>query len=79
MAALLVVMLSGFPLGFLVSSYIIIFLVWLGFGSPEARALDYIVGWLISASIGYLQWFVLVPWPWRKWKAWRVKHAGPTV
>jgi hypothetical protein len=25
--------------------------------------------WTLLVSIGYLQWFVLLPWLWRKWKA----------
>jgi len=31
-----------------------------------------IVEWLIFAALGYVQWFVLAPWLWRKWKARRV-------
>lgn len=28
--------------------------------------------WLIFFLVGYWQWFVLVPWLWRKWKARRI-------
>lgn len=29
--------------------------------------------WLVLTALGYLQWFVLVPWLWRKWKARRAR------
>ena len=38
----------------------------------EAIALSYAwltVQWLLFVLAGYVQWFVLVPWLWRKWKA----------
>lgn len=27
------------------------------------------IDWLGLAGLGYVQWFVLVPWIWRKWRA----------
>lgn len=32
--------------------------------------------WMGFFVVGYLQWFVLLPWLWRKWKAARAR--GPT-
>lgn len=37
------------------------------------------VTWLIFFVAGYVQWFVLLPWLCRKWKARRARGAGPSV
>ena len=29
----------------------------------------YFLMWLLFTAAGYLQWFVLLPWLWRKWKS----------
>ena len=34
---------------------------------------------LTCAVAGYLQWFVVVPWLWRKWRARRVQSAAPSA
>ena len=34
------------------------------------------VAWLLLFAIGYLQWFVLVPWLWQRWTARRQRPAG---
>lgn len=34
---------------------------------------------LTCAVAGYLQWFVLLPWLWRKWKARRAGGPTPSV
>lgn len=35
------------------------------------------VMWLAFFVAGYLQWFVLVPWLWRKWKTRQARNAIP--
>lgn len=30
------------------------------------------VEWVVYFTLGYVQWFVLLPWLWRKWKSRRV-------
>lgn len=35
--------------------------------------------WLAFFVAGYMQWFVLLPWLWRKWKARREGGAAPSV
>jgi len=37
------------------------------------------VMWLAFFVAGYVQWFVLLPWLWRKWKARRAGGAAPSV
>lgn len=37
------------------------------------------VMWLVFFVAGYAQWFVLLPWLWRKWKARRAGGAAPSV
>lgn len=37
------------------------------------------VEWLIFLGAGYLQWFVLLPWLWRKWKSRRAHSTIPHV
>lgn len=64
-------MLSGFPLGFFVPASVSDLVRYFGMDGSNAGALGFFAEWLISASVGYFQWFVLVPWPWRKWKTWR--------
>lgn len=34
---------------------------------------------LTYAVVGYLQWFMLLPWLWRKWKGRRAGSATPSV
>lgn len=36
---------------------------------------DYIYTWLPHFVAGYVQWFIVVPWLWRKWKAWKAQRA----
>lgn len=38
----------------------------------ETSYLSLALEWLVYFVLGYLQWFVLLPWLWRKWKARRV-------
>jgi hypothetical protein len=43
-------------------------------GVDMAISTDYLtltIEWIIFLSSGYLQWFVLLPWSWRRWKTWR--------
>lgn len=35
------------------------------------------VTWLVFFVAGYLQWFVLVPWLWRKWKGRQARSVIP--
>ncbi len=42
----------------------------------ETSYLSLAFGWLVYFVLGYLQWFMLLPWLWRKWKARRA--GGPT-
>jgi hypothetical protein len=44
-----------------------------------AGYLTLVVEWLIFFAAGYVQWFVLLPWLWRKWKARRERSAAPSV
>ncbi|MFY8042909.1 MAG: hypothetical protein ACOVOD_08270 [Rhodoferax sp.] len=46
------------------------------FGVAVAGVLDAALISLACGVAGYLQWFVLLPWLWRKWKARRA--GGPT-
>jgi len=36
------------------------------------------ITWLCFFVVGYLQWFVLVPWLWRKWKSRRADGPAAT-
>jgi hypothetical protein len=36
-----------------------------------------IVTWLVFLAAGYVQWFLLLPWLWRKWKARQARSAAP--
>jgi hypothetical protein len=38
-----------------------------------------VVEWLVYFGLGYLQWFVLLPWLWGKWKARRARTAAPSL
>lgn len=42
---------------------------WWGSLSINSGYATLIVEWLALFVVGYLQWFVLLPWLWRKWKA----------
>lgn len=35
--------------------------------------------WLGFTAVGYIQWFMLLPWLWRRWKARRVRRATPSI
>lgn len=51
--------------------------VWGGGFSIPTNHLTLVVDWLFFLGVGYLQWFMLLPWLWRKWKKWREsKGAG---
>ena len=39
----------------------------------ETSYLSLALEWLVYFVLGYLQWFVVLPWLWRKWKA---RQAG---
>jgi len=41
----------------------------------ETSYLSLALEWLVYFSLGYVQWFVLLPWLWRKWKASRERSA----
>lgn len=45
----------------------------------ETSYLSLALEWLVYFVLGYLQWFVLLPWLWRKWKARRARSAIPSV
>jgi hypothetical protein len=38
-----------------------------------------VIEWLAYFGLGYAQWFVLLPWLWRKWKARRAGDARSSV
>jgi len=48
---------------------------WLGI--PITGALDAVLASIACGVAGYLQWFVLMPWLWRKWKGRRAHGAAP--
>ena len=37
------------------------------------------VSWLVFFIAGYMQWFLLMPWLWRKWKARQTGGAASSV
>jgi hypothetical protein len=37
------------------------------------------VTWLVFFGVGYFQWFVLLPWLWRKWKARRAGGGASSI
>lgn len=43
--------------------------------SVPINYLTLVVDWLVFLIVGYLQWFVLLPWLWRKLKTSRVSNA----
>ena len=45
----------------------------------ETSYLSLALEWLVYFVLGYLQWFVLLPWLWRKWKARRANGAVSSV
>lgn len=61
MADLLAVMLLGFPMGFFVPALISDLMRYLHFGTSNAGVLGYFTEWLIAASVGFVQWFILLP------------------
>lgn len=61
MTGLLVVMLSGFPMGFYLPALVSDIVRWLGFASSNAGAWGHAVEWSIAAATGFVQWFVLLP------------------
>ena len=68
-----------FPAGCIVVGVIVLLVVLkeqLGFPLIDMLDKQYIgfsVTWFAFLAVGYLQWFVLLPWLWRKWKARRLK------
>ncbi len=46
--------------------------------SIPSNYLTLVAEWLVFLGVGYLQWFVLLPWLWRRWKSRRVKPASPS-
>lgn len=71
MADMLVLMLSGFPTGTYVAIALGHFVV--GENNLIYGFVGYILQSIAVIAIGYFQWFVLLPWLWRKWKSTRVK------
>ncbi len=60
-----------FPAGLVVSLVRSLFAA--GFSiTDNISYLSLTIEWATYFVFGYLQWFVLVPWLWQKWKAWRV-------
>ncbi|QTS85974.1 hypothetical protein JLK41_22100 [Ectopseudomonas khazarica] len=45
----------------------------------ETSYLSLALEWFVYFVLGYVQWFVLLPWLWRKWKARRAGGAAPSV
>jgi hypothetical protein len=41
--------------------------------NPEQTFLPYAIAWFVSVALGYQQWFVLLPWAWRKIPSDRLK------
>ena len=39
----------------------------------------FIVMWFSFFAMGYLQWFLLLPWLWRRWKIRHAQIATPLV
>jgi hypothetical protein len=77
MTGLLAVMFAGFPLGFFVPAFISDVMKDMQMFSFNAGLLGYVTEWTIAAVTGYLQWFVLLPLPWRIWKARRGATPPP--
>lgn len=66
MADLLVLMLSSFPSGTYMAGFLGDHVV--GAGKVVDGFAGYILLALGTIAAGYLQWFVLLPWLWNKWK-----------
>lgn len=49
------------------------------FGISLTGAWDAVVVSIACGIAGYLQWFVLLPWLWRKWKARRARSVAASV
>lgn len=58
----------GFPAGGLLANLF-----------PHHQSVAIVGTWLVLTALGYLQWFVLVPWLWSKWKTRRARGAIPFV
>jgi len=48
-------------------------------GVEAAGVSDAVLVSSIGAAAGYLQWFVLLPWLWRRWKARHAQNEQPTA
>ncbi len=46
---------------------------WGGSFSIPMNYLTLVLEWLVFLGAGYMQWFVLLPWLWRKWKMRQIK------
>jgi len=64
----------SFPAGIAVPAALyaldVVFSYWV-----EISFLSLALEWVAFFCLGYLQWFVLLPWLWRKWKARRARSA----
>lgn len=45
--------------------------------SIPTNYLTLVVEWLVFLGVGYAQWFVLLPWLWRKWKSRQARSTIP--
>jgi hypothetical protein len=61
MTSILVVALSGYPSGFHGAGLVFGALDWLGVPILNEDVVTFFMQWLVVASLGYLQWFVVVP------------------
>ncbi len=74
MVDVLVLMLSGFPSGMYVAGFLGDYVV--GAGKFVDGLIGYVLLSLSAVVAGYFQWFVLLPWLWRKLRAMRERGAG---
>ena len=73
----LAMLLLTLPSGWLLSSIVGVVLSAVGF---TATGLNYALMVTLTCGIaGYLQWFIFLPWLWRKWKARRSGHPTSSV
>lgn len=72
MADVLVLMLSGFPSGMYVAGFLGDYVV--GTGKVIDGFIGYTLLGLGTVAAGYFQWFVVLPWLWKWWKA---RRSGP--
>ena len=63
--SVLLVALVGYPMGIFMPALLH---QYFSFGESDYGVVEYLVDGLTAALAGYVQWFVLVPWLWRKWK-----------